>query len=431
MAKKVYVGVNNVAKQVKKIYIGVDGVARKVKKAYVGIGGVARPFWGGGTAEYYGTTTALSTVRQSLAATTVGNYALFGGGNLSYSNDEYYASESNAVDIYDSSLVKSSKTLSSARYDLAATTVGNYALFGGGRKNGSDPFNTVSDVVDAFDNSLTLTKPTVLQSKRGSIAATAIADYAFFGGGSDYYGALVTDVDVYDKSLTRTVKSFGEPIFGVSAATVGSYAVFIGSIEVFTNLDSTLQDPDASLGYAYNSSLTRTTLSPSSLSQYKREMSGVTIGNHAIFAGGWNVTGTGEWWYDEDSGQTLEELMDYVYGEAFAFDESLTLKILTSLTQTRYGIASATIGDFALFGGGAIGEYKSDEYGDTYYSMDNDSSAYVDIYDTSLTKLATKSLQQDRMYHAATSVGDYAIFAGGKTLGNDTVLSSAEAFTLV
>ena len=36
----------------------------------------------GGELEYYGTATALSKARQDLAATTVGNYALFGGGKV-------------------------------------------------------------------------------------------------------------------------------------------------------------------------------------------------------------------------------------------------------------------------------------------------------------------------------------------------------------
>lgn len=36
MAKKAYVGVNNVARKVSKAYVGVNGVARKVKKIYVG-----------------------------------------------------------------------------------------------------------------------------------------------------------------------------------------------------------------------------------------------------------------------------------------------------------------------------------------------------------------------------------------------------------
>jgi hypothetical protein len=42
MAKKTYVGVNNIARNVSKMYVGVNGVARKVKKAYVGVNGVAK-----------------------------------------------------------------------------------------------------------------------------------------------------------------------------------------------------------------------------------------------------------------------------------------------------------------------------------------------------------------------------------------------------
>ena len=80
MAKKVYIGVDDVARKVKKMYLGVHGKARKIKKGYIGIGGVARPFWTGGELAYYGTITALSKARCDLAATSVGNYALFGGG---------------------------------------------------------------------------------------------------------------------------------------------------------------------------------------------------------------------------------------------------------------------------------------------------------------------------------------------------------------
>ena len=80
MAKRAYIGVGGVARKVKKGYIGVGDVARKIKKAYIGIGGVARPCWSGGELAYYGTITPLSIERCYLAATTVGNYALFGGG---------------------------------------------------------------------------------------------------------------------------------------------------------------------------------------------------------------------------------------------------------------------------------------------------------------------------------------------------------------
>lgn len=47
MAKRLYIGVNSIAREVKKIYIGVNGVAREVKKGYIGIGGSAREFFSG------------------------------------------------------------------------------------------------------------------------------------------------------------------------------------------------------------------------------------------------------------------------------------------------------------------------------------------------------------------------------------------------
>lgn len=45
MSKKIYVGENDIARNVSKMYVGVNGVARKVNKAYVGVNGVAREFY--------------------------------------------------------------------------------------------------------------------------------------------------------------------------------------------------------------------------------------------------------------------------------------------------------------------------------------------------------------------------------------------------
>ena len=84
MTKAAYIGVDGKARKIKKGYVGVNGIARKIKKAYVGVGGVARPCWGGGGGlSYYGTITPLSKARGYLAATTVGDYAIFGGGDCS------------------------------------------------------------------------------------------------------------------------------------------------------------------------------------------------------------------------------------------------------------------------------------------------------------------------------------------------------------
>ena len=92
MAKKSYIGVGGKARQIKKWYFGVDGKARKVKKGYIGVGGVARPFLTSGV-EYYGTTTALIWARSDIASASVGNYALFAGGRNAHNC-------SSVVDVY-------------------------------------------------------------------------------------------------------------------------------------------------------------------------------------------------------------------------------------------------------------------------------------------------------------------------------------------
>ena len=187
-------------------------VARKIKKAYIGVGGIARPCWAGGELAYYGTVEGLSTARYHLAATTVGDYALFGGG---LGNGYFYS----IVDAYNISLTRSTPTvLSKSRYGLAATTVGDYALFGGGGDSGD------LSVVDAYSTSLTRSTPTALSIARSGLAATTIGDYALFGGS---HSSSV--VDAYNTSLIRstsTVLSIAR--YGLAATTVGDYALFGG-----------------------------------------------------------------------------------------------------------------------------------------------------------------------------------------------------------
>ena len=60
----------------------------------------------------------LSTARTGLAATTVGDYAIFSGGGV--------------ADFCDASLTRSSIGTSMTGYDMGAATIGDYALFAGG-----------------------------------------------------------------------------------------------------------------------------------------------------------------------------------------------------------------------------------------------------------------------------------------------------------
>ena len=129
--------------------------------------------------------------RASLASASVGDYALFGGGNP---KDSTFA----GVDAYSSSLVRTvAATLQSPRHSLAGASVGDYALFGGGinEKNSSDYS------VDAYDKNLVRTESTALSNARAYPAGVSVGGYALFGGGERYApsgsDACYADVDAY------------------------------------------------------------------------------------------------------------------------------------------------------------------------------------------------------------------------------------------
>lgn len=344
----------SVARKVKKMYIGVDGVAHKVKKAYIGVDGVARLFWsgGGGELSYYGTATSLSDARYQLAATTVGGYALFGGGFVS----------SSTVDAYNSSLTRTSPTeLSSPRGNLSATTVGNYALFGSGSTSAAGSYY---GGVDAYDTSLTMSTYLGV-TPRDRLAATTVGEYALFGGGTNS-GYYYNTVDAFNSSFTASTPSaLSASRYHLSAATVGNYALFGGG--VMTSYYNTVD--------AYNSSLTRST--PTSLSAGRYALAAASVGNYALFAGG----------CASDESAVVD-----------AYNASLTRSTPTALSVARHYLAATSAGDYALFGGG----YCTSGYYDT-----------VDAYDTSLTRTTPTTLSANRYGLAATAIGDYALFGGG------------------
>lgn len=308
--------------------------------------------------KYTSVTLTLSQAKYNLASTSVGNYALFGGG----AGD----SISDTVDAYDASFTKTIPTaLSVARYSLAATKIGNYALFGGGY-NGN-----ATNAVDAYNTSLTKTTPTALSSARYSLSATNIGNYALFAGGSGNSDV----VDAYDTSLTRTIPTaLSVPKFVMAATTIGDHALFGGGRS--GRITSAVVD-------AYNSSLTKTI--PPELSVARVELAATSVGNHALFGGG-------------NKGDD-QKVVD-------AYDVSLTRTIPTELSVARSSLAATTAGNHALFGGGGgVGVATH--------------SNVVDAYDMSLTRTIPTELSTARPDLAATSINNYALFGGGGSISQN------------
>jgi hypothetical protein len=340
------------------------------------------------------TTTALSGARSRLAATTVfpaggsdprSGYALFAGGSIS-------GGYSAVVDAYDSNLtIGTSTSLSQARDYLAATTVGDYALFGGGLgiNNG---YTAVSAVVDACDANLTMrTRPT-LSEARDSLAATTVGNYALFGGGSGNGSVSLAVVDAYDTDLERTTTPppLSEARYVLAATTVApaggsGYALFGGG---YASQSSAVD--------VYDSSLTKTTTTV--LSEARSSLAATTVApaggsGYALFGGGHVVGG-------------YSAVVD-------VYDSSLTRITPTVLSQARSSLAATTVAItrgsnhqsvYALFGGG--------------YGNSNGIFAVVDVYDSNLTRTTTTALSEARYNLAATTLAPtggsgYALFGGG------------------
>lgn len=302
------------------------------------------------------TLTSLSTARYELAGTSVGNYALFGGG--------YTTTFVSTVNAYDTSFIRTTPTaLSAARHLLAGTSVGNYGLFGGGFGGGG----SLGTTVDAYDTSLTRTSPTQFANGVWDLAATSVGSYALFGGGRGYPpGAVAVARDyvyAYNTSLTQSTPTvLSAARLYLAASSNANYALFGGG--------SGLSTVDA-----YNTSLTRST--PTALSLARQQLAAASVNNYVLFGGG--------------TDGTARATVD-------AYDSSLTRTTPTTLSTARYNLAASQISSIALFGGGYTGAADS---------------SVVDYYDTSLSRTVATALSAARQLLAAAVVADSVLFGGG------------------
>jgi hypothetical protein len=287
---------------------------------------------------------ALSQARVFLCATSVGDIALFAGGADSARNPSV------VVDLLDSSTgTMTTATLSEPRHSLAATSVGSYALFAGGELAQLGSPGPASDRIDVYDASTGSWSQTTLSVARGDLAATTVGPYALFAGG---FSALPTweycdVVDIYDSRVgpptdpnAWSVTTLSAARSRLAATTAGSRAYFAGglgyvpggSIDEFSNVDvydscvGPPTDPNA--------------WSVTHLSQARVKLAAASDGDRAIFAGGA---------YQSPSFQPFS--VDTVD----VFDPRTQTWSFEQLSTPRGYLVGATLRDRTLFAGGLTG----------------------------------------------------------------------------
>lgn len=269
-----------------------------------------------------------------------------------------------------------------------AATVGNYAIFAGGRTRSYN--SSCTPMVDVYDNSLVHTiPPSVLNSGRDTEAIT-IGGRGFFFGFDSATSKHVTDI--YDQYLTHSTATGVKVYPSFEVATVGDYIIIFEDHHEGPGSALT----DSSQLYIYSSSLTR--INPTlSYEQYTTSRTAVSFSNYAMFAGGTYQTPSMSYPCDSD--------------DVIIFDSSLTMSEVT-LSSARESIGTATIGNYALFAGGRYHyEPTAGANGWSYLRV-------VDALDSSLTKVYVSDLKCANSSLCGTNSGGHAIFVGGQYLPN-------------
>lgn len=227
----------------------------------------------------------LSVARDSLAAASAGNYILAMGG---YAGSDTY---SNAIDIFHvtqsgvEAVTGHGLTLSVARSDLIAVSIGDYIMALGG-KDATNSYNTVdvfrvtqSGVEAVTGHGLTLS------TARYNLAAAACGNYVLVMGGRDSSGGKNT-IDIFKLTDTGIVKvtdyslTLSQARSALGAAASGEYILALGGVGAsdFSNVVDMFHVTDDKVERISNPDLSLTTgrseLSVAAIDKYILAMGG-------------------------------------------------------------------------------------------------------------------------------------------------------------
>jgi hypothetical protein len=276
------------------------------------------------------TTATLSVARSVLAATSSGSLIFFAGGadslNFSMQTKTFSGNASNQVDVYNISDGSwNTATLSQVRYGLAATSVRNLVLFGGGYY----PY-WPSDVVDIYDVSRNTWTNTTLSEAREYLAATSVANhYALFAGGCcDKNGNPFNVVDIFDSlSGIWNTTTLSQTREFLTAASLDNLAFFGGG-----DIGGYSGYPSQTFKAVDIFNATTQTWSTATLSQNRTYLAAASIEDSVAFGGGYN-------------GANFAAVVDM-------FNTTSNIWFTANLSQPRLLLAATSLTNKIFFGGG-------------------------------------------------------------------------------
>lgn len=384
MTMGAYIGIDNTPRKVKKIYIGIDGEPRIIKKAYIGIGGVPRPCWNanssGGTPTYYGAISDLYDTTSAFPG-VAGDYVIFPA--VSNSSEEGTAYNSSLTHVgLGSDEIGGGATHG---FGLASTPNKQYAIYYGGF---SGTGYTYYDYVYYYNSSLTLDSMLSCSESCASTTGATTDSHAVFAGGynNDTDSPYAGICELYNNSMTASTHSTEDLFYvNMSGVSCGSKGAWFAGGEDLMSQRSEIWAVQSKQGDSYY---------VGEFDQGRTSLGGTKVGNYAIFGGGYPV---------EDINQTIE---------AFSMDGTKVTGCADLKYYYYYDTSVTTLGNYALFTGGFNSK------GSTSSNFTNGSNAYVEIYDSSLTKQESLSIMKG--WGTIVANGNNAFAAGRGESGLNT-----------
>ena len=464
MGKQILISdASNKARRVHTVMLGdQDSKARKVVKAFIGGNDNLARCVHSPEIEAYGIIDPLASPRARMAAVTIGDYAFFGGGSNADTRAKIFGSPYHDCfyTAYSKHLTKLTSNHGIGKYapegyDLAATTLGNLAFFGGGRwhpdysrlENAGDTVSySSSKEVKVYDSSLTRVAVLELSKNRHALATTTVGNYALFAGGmncirnlnaedsnSTYSYEYLTTVDAFGTDLVRlSAPALSTGRGYLAAAKVIGHALFAGGMhrEDFNSsrapYDTNFLAPTTKAVDVYNEALTKVDVSQ----LYTKTccMTAVSTEDRAIFFGGlYHVSGS------PINGVDISTNNNMLYSSLYnvhRYSNSLTYEELDwpgSGTNTGapsgVGIGAAVVDkdgkEYVISAGGRDlssempYSWNASNYTNDYFYNSKSGVAIALASSMGVTGDSLSDLSIARSYLAAAVAGDYAIFAGG------------------
>lgn len=385
----------------KGMYVGVNGIAQKVKKMYVGTGPVTYSeveYIQSSGAQYIDTghtwTSENVKVEMGFEYLSLGANSLFGSETTSsgkYSIVPYVDTTSVSFYVGSSTKLCSVPVSINTHYDLicaaangtlSITTNGSVSsgAYSGSVQNG----RSIAVFANNHVNGVTQHSSLKLKYCRMYDNGTLVRDFVPCQTSTGAIG-------LYDKVESKFYSNAGSGTFtaGAEIETIKTTGIARKVKKGYIGVGGVARPFFSGGELAYYGTAT-------SLSFRAEGIASITHGNRALFGGGYN-SGTN-------------------YTKVDTYDKSLTMATLSSgLLRSRAWIETAKVGDYALFAGGG-----------SSYGTSKTGLTYVDAFDASLVRTNPDDLYSGVSEHGAATLGDYAIFAYGRS--GDTVKNYLTAY---